>query len=103
MDLRHLPQRQLGSSGIEVSAIGLGCMSLSGVYGASDDAASVNGQVFRVGGSSVWPMKGWHSATRIKNPEGRWDPAKLGKRVKEELAKGITAPEGMGEIFAGGL
>jgi NAD(P)-dependent dehydrogenase (short-subunit alcohol dehydrogenase family) len=70
---------------------------------ASDDAAGVNGQVFRVGGSSVWPMKGWHSATRIKNPEGRWDPAKLGERVKEELAKGITAPEGMGDIFAGGL
>src|SRR5689334_11892991 len=31
---------------------------------ASDDAASCNGQVFRVGGRSVWPMKGWHSATR---------------------------------------
>ena len=70
---------------------------------ASDDAASVNGQVFRVGGSSVWPMKGWHSATRVKNPEGRWDPAKLGARIKEELAKGITAPEGMGDVFAGGL
>jgi len=69
----------------------------------SDDAAGVNGQVFRVGGRSVWPMKGWHSATRIKNPEGRWDPAKLGARVKEELAKGITAPEGMGDVFAGGL
>jgi NAD(P)-dependent dehydrogenase (short-subunit alcohol dehydrogenase family) len=70
---------------------------------ASDDAASCNGQVFRVGGSSVWPMKGWHSATRVKNPEGRWDPAKLGARIKEELAKGITAPEGMGDVFAGGL
>ncbi len=32
-----LPKRSLGSSGIEVSAIGLGCMSLSGVYGASSD------------------------------------------------------------------
>jgi NAD(P)-dependent dehydrogenase (short-subunit alcohol dehydrogenase family) len=70
---------------------------------ASDDAAKCNGQVFRVGGSSVWPMKGWHSATRVKNPEGRWDPAKLGARIKEELAKGITAPEGMGDVFAGGL
>jgi aryl-alcohol dehydrogenase-like predicted oxidoreductase len=30
-----LPSRMLGSSGIAVSAIGLGCMSLSGVYGAS--------------------------------------------------------------------
>ena len=32
-----LPSRLLGSSGIAVSAIGLGCMSLSGVYGASSD------------------------------------------------------------------
>ena len=71
---------------------------------ASDDAAGVNGQVFRVGGRSVWPMKGWHSATRIKNPEpAPWEPAKLGARIKEELAKGITAPEGMGDVFAGGL
>lgn len=32
-----LPSRMLGSSGIAVSAIGFGCMSLSGVYGASSD------------------------------------------------------------------
>ena len=32
-------RRRLGNSGPEVSAIGLGCMSLSGVYGHSDDAA----------------------------------------------------------------
>src|SRR5580700_1832565 len=34
---KTLPKRFLGSSGIEVSAIGLGCMSLSGVYGKSND------------------------------------------------------------------
>src|ERR1700746_2949668 len=33
----RLPSRMLGASGIAVSAIGLGCMSLSGVYGASSD------------------------------------------------------------------
>ncbi|HEY1299525.1 MAG TPA: aldo/keto reductase, partial [Stellaceae bacterium] len=32
-------QRRLGRNGPEISAIGLGCMSLSGVYGTSDDAA----------------------------------------------------------------
>jgi aryl-alcohol dehydrogenase-like predicted oxidoreductase len=32
-----IPKRWLGRSGIEVSAIGLGCMSLSGVYGESSD------------------------------------------------------------------
>ena len=36
-----LPSRQLGNSGIAVSALGLGCMSLSGAYGASDDAAGI--------------------------------------------------------------
>jgi aryl-alcohol dehydrogenase-like predicted oxidoreductase len=36
-----LPQRALGKSGINVSAVGLGCMSFSGVYGSADDAASI--------------------------------------------------------------
>ena len=36
-----LPHRTLGTNGPSVSAIGLGCMSLSGVYGAADDAESV--------------------------------------------------------------
>jgi aryl-alcohol dehydrogenase-like predicted oxidoreductase len=36
-DRKGISKRVLGASGIEVSAIGLGCMSLSGVYGTSDD------------------------------------------------------------------
>jgi len=36
-----LPQRELGKSGIKVSAMGLGLMSLSGTYGPSDDAAGI--------------------------------------------------------------
>ena len=34
---QRIEKRLLGWSGIEVSAIGLGCMSLSGIYGASSD------------------------------------------------------------------
>jgi aryl-alcohol dehydrogenase-like predicted oxidoreductase len=34
-----LPHRKLGQDGPQISAIGLGCMSLSGIYGSSDDAA----------------------------------------------------------------
>jgi len=35
-----LEHRTLGAGGLAVSAVGLGCMSLSGVYGEADDAAS---------------------------------------------------------------
>ncbi|MBI4012505.1 MAG: aldo/keto reductase [Candidatus Rokubacteria bacterium] len=33
--------RKLGNSSLDVSAIGLGCMSMSGVYGPGDDAESI--------------------------------------------------------------
>jgi aryl-alcohol dehydrogenase-like predicted oxidoreductase len=36
-----IEMRPLGQSGLDVSALGLGCMSMSGVYGESDDAQSV--------------------------------------------------------------
>ncbi|SFU98096.1 Predicted oxidoreductase [Methylobacterium sp. 174MFSha1.1] len=37
-----LPHRRLGSAGPLVSTLGLGCMSLSGVYGEADEAASID-------------------------------------------------------------
>src|ERR1700746_1588217 len=36
-----MERRRFGRVGPEVSAIGLGCMSLSGVYGTSDDEAGI--------------------------------------------------------------
>ncbi len=38
--MERLEHRALGKGGLTVSAVGLGCMSLSGVYGAAEDAAS---------------------------------------------------------------
>jgi aryl-alcohol dehydrogenase-like predicted oxidoreductase len=39
---KSIPKRALGSSGVAVSAIGLGCMGMSpGVYGPTDEAESV--------------------------------------------------------------
>lgn len=40
--MEKLPHRKLGHQGLSVSTIGLGLMSLSGVYGAADDAESEN-------------------------------------------------------------
>ena len=39
-ELKVTEQRRLGAGGLWVSAIGLGCMSLSGIYGDADDAVS---------------------------------------------------------------
>ena len=36
-----IERRQLGGSTLEVSAVGLGCMSMSGAYGPGDDAQSI--------------------------------------------------------------
>ena len=36
-----LPKRKLGTQGLEVSAIGLGCMGMSQSYGTPDDAESI--------------------------------------------------------------
>jgi aryl-alcohol dehydrogenase-like predicted oxidoreductase len=38
--MTSIKHRQLGTNGPSVSAVGLGCMSLSGTYGEADDAQS---------------------------------------------------------------
>jgi NAD(P)-dependent dehydrogenase (short-subunit alcohol dehydrogenase family) len=69
---------------------------------ASDDAAGVHGEVFRVGGGTVWLMQGWHSAGKVQQ-RAVWEPAALGAKLKAELAKGITKKETMTDVFAGGM
>jgi NAD(P)-dependent dehydrogenase (short-subunit alcohol dehydrogenase family) len=69
---------------------------------ASDDAKDVHGEVFRVGMGSVWLMRGWHTGARVSKKGSMWEPAELGAKIKEELAKGVTKKESMGEVMSGG-
>jgi NAD(P)-dependent dehydrogenase (short-subunit alcohol dehydrogenase family) len=68
----------------------------------SDDAKDVHGEVFRVGGGTVWLMAGWHTVGKV-HQRALWEPAALGAQLKGELAKGITAKEDMATILAGAL
>jgi NAD(P)-dependent dehydrogenase (short-subunit alcohol dehydrogenase family) len=70
---------------------------------ASDDAKDVHGEVFRVGMGSVWLMRGWHTGARVSKKGSMWEPAELGAKLKEELAKGVTKKESMGEVMGGGV
>ena len=68
--MKQLVKRKLGGSGLFVSAVGLGCMSLSGVYGAADDAASealINHAIDRgVNHLDTSDMYGWgHNETVV--------------------------------------
>jgi len=71
------------------------------VWLASDDAKDVHGQVFRVGGQSVWVMQPWHSVAKVKTEKGRWEPEALGRALKPELGK--VKRETTNEVFSAGL
>ncbi len=70
---------------------------------ASDDAKDVHGEVFRVGMGNVWLMRGWHTGAKVSKKGSMWEPAELGGKLKEELAKGVTKKESMGEVMGGGV
>ncbi len=70
---------------------------------ASDDAKDVHGEVFRVGLGNVWMMRGWHTGAKVSKKGSMWEPAELGAKLKEELAKGVTKKESMGEVMGGGV
>ncbi|HYR80522.1 MAG TPA: SDR family oxidoreductase, partial [Candidatus Dormibacteraeota bacterium] len=70
---------------------------------SSDDAKDVHGEVFRVGMGNVWIMKGWHTAAKVTKKGSMWEPAELGAKLKEEIAKGVSKKESMGEVMGGGV
>ena len=69
---------------------------------ASEDAKSVHGEVFRVGGGSVWLLSGWKTVGKVQQ-KATWEPGALGDKLKSALASSPPRKENMAEIFAGGL
>ncbi|MGD9764229.1 MAG: SDR family oxidoreductase [Candidatus Binatia bacterium] len=71
------------------------------VWLGSDAAAGTHGEVFRVGGGTIWLMQGWHSVGKVSQLS-TWDPASLGIVLKAELEKGITAKETLASVIPDG-
>jgi len=69
---------------------------------ASEDAKDVHGEVFRVGGGTVWLMQGWRSVGKVQQ-RATWDPGTLGQKLKTALNEGPPRKENIAEVFASGL
>ena len=48
---------------------------------ASDDAADVHGEVFRVGGGTVFLLQGWHTVGKVRQ-QATWDPRSSAPRSR---------------------
>ena len=102
-----MEQRQLGKSGPKVSALGLGCMGMSGLYGPADRAESIatihaaldagitlldTGDFYGMGHNEMLIARGAaracratasssaSSSARCAIPPGRWSASTRGRR-----------------------
>ena len=94
-----LPNRTLGSSGLSIYPIGLGLMSLSGIYGASDDANGIQviHEAIDLGANFLdsSDMYGWGHNEQLLGQalKGRRDQvvlaSKFGQTRKEDGTQGV--------------
>ncbi|MEN8671513.1 MAG: aldo/keto reductase [Ketobacter sp.] len=82
-----MKMRTLGKQGLEVSAIGLGCMGMSDFYGASDDAVNIQvlaGALER--GVTLWDTADMYGPFTNESLLGRFFKENPGSRERVKLA-----------------
>jgi len=94
-----MESRELGRSGLEVSAVGLGCMGMSEFYGASDDATSINVLHHAIDiGVAFWDTADMYGTGRNERLVGR---ALRGRRNQVVLATKFALQRGPDGSFIG--
>ena len=94
-----MESRRLGGSGLEVSAIGLGCMGMSEFYGPSDDASSIGVLHHAIDlGVTFWDTADMYGTGRNEQLVGR---ALRGRRDRVVLATKFALQRGPDGSFIG--
>ena len=94
-----MESRRLGGSGLEVSAIGLGCMGMSEFYGPSDDATSLGVLHHAIDlGVTFWDTADMYGTGRNEQLVGR---ALRGRRDRVVLATKFALQRGPDGSFIG--
>ena len=94
-----MESRRLGESGLEVSAIGLGCMGMSEFYGPSDDASSIGVLHHAIDlGVTFWDTADMYGTGRNEQLVGR---ALRGRRDRVVLATKFALQRGPDGSFIG--
>jgi len=59
---------------------------------ASDEARSINGEVFRIAGDKLWIWRGWHTVNRIDNNGEPFTPQIIADHI-DELMQDLPEPQ----------
>jgi aryl-alcohol dehydrogenase-like predicted oxidoreductase len=92
---KQMKQRTLGTSGLEVSAIGLGCMGMSEFYGSSEEAASIDVLHHAIdNGVTFWDTADMYGSGHNERLIGRALRGRRGEVVLATKFAIIRGPEG---------